>query len=306
MSEEAQWFVMQGEEQLGPYSGAQLVEFATNGNIGRESLVWAEGMESWLPASQIEGLFPAETAPAQAAPAPMAAAGNPYGTPMAAPADPSAPYPSPEVGPGKFGLWMGLFLGGIALMLIGGLMAGLVGANADVGPDQEISGQAATGVIIASLLAMAGYLVTLLSVIPFYITLFRAWKCLQPGGMARSTPGKAIGFMFIPFFNFYWIFIAIKGLATDWNRTVTTFEDLKAAPRFSEGVFLTFCIGVFLQPLGLIMMFPVLSQMSKGVNYFCYRPKPGQSVFGGSGGTDGGGVTQAGGGLRIGGGFTKY
>jgi hypothetical protein len=258
-------------------------------------------MENWLPAGQIEGVFPAEAAPAQ-----MAPAGSPYGTQMAAPADPSAPYPAPEVGPGKFGLWMGLFLGGIALILIGGLMVALVGSNARLDAEGNPSNQATAGMLIAGILGMAGYLVTLLSVVPFYMTLFRAWKCLQPGGMARSTPGQAIGFMFIPFFNFYWIFMAIKGLATDWNRTVGTFEDLKAAPKFSEGVFLTFCIGVFLQPLGLIMMFPVLSQMSKGVNYFCYRPKPGQSVFGGSPGTGGGTVTQAGGGLRIGGGFTQH
>lgn len=306
MSAETQWFVMQGEEQIGPYTGAQLVEFATNGNIVRETLVWAEGMENWLPASQVEGLFPAEAPPAQAAPTQMAPAGNPYGTQMVAPADPSAPYPSPEVGPGKFGLWMGLFLGGIALIVVGGLMLALVGGNAEVDAEGNASNQATAGLLIAGLLGMAGYLTTILSVIPFYITLFRAWKCLQPGGMARSTPGKAIGFMFIPFFNLYWIFMAINGLAADWNRTVTTFEDLKAAPRLSEGVFLTLCIGMFLQPLGLIMMFPALSQMSKGVNFFSFRPKPGQSVFGDSGGTGGGTVTQAAGGLRIGGGFTQH
>lgn len=302
---------MQGEEQIGPYTGAQLVEFATNGNIVRETLVWAEGMENWLPAGQIEGVFPAEAAPAQAAPAQMAPAGSPYGAQMTAPADPSAPYPSPEVGPGKFGLWMGLFLGGIVLMAVGGLMGALTAKNTQIGPDGEViaSASESVGAIIGALLIIGGYLTTILSVIPFYMTLFRAWKCLQPGGMARSTPGKAIGFMFIPFFNLYWIFMAIKGLATDWNRTMDTFEDLKAAPKFSEGVFLTFCIGVFLQPLGLIMMFPVLSQMSKGVNFFCYRPKPGQGVFGGGGDATGGGgaATQpAAGGLRIGGGFTQH
>jgi hypothetical protein len=63
---------------------------------------------------------------------------------------------------------------------------------------------------------IGGGVIATLSVIPFYTTLYRAWKCLQPGGLARTTPGKAIGFLFIPFFNLYWIFQAINA-TTIWN-----------------------------------------------------------------------------------------
>ena len=48
------------------------------------------------------------------------------------------------------------------------------------------------------------------------------------------------------------------------------------APKLSEGVFLLFCIGCLVFPLSLIMIFPVMSQICTGVNYFAYRPKPGQ------------------------------
>jgi len=36
-----------------------------------------------------------------------------------------------------------------------------------------------------------------------------------PDAYARTTPGKAVGFLFIPLFNIYWIFVAIMGLADD-------------------------------------------------------------------------------------------
>src|SRR4030042_6627005 len=46
------------------------------------------------------------------------------------------------------------------------------------------------------------------------IILYRHWWLLQGHG-ARTTPGKAVGFGFIPFFCFYWWFIAYAGLAKD-------------------------------------------------------------------------------------------
>ena len=39
------------------------------------------------------------------------------------------------------------------------------------------------------------------------ILLYRLWK-LVPPEQAATTPGKAVGFMFIPFFNRYWNFVA--------------------------------------------------------------------------------------------------
>jgi hypothetical protein len=45
---------------------------------------------------------------------------------------------------------------------------------------------------------------------------YRAWKTIQDGH-ARTTPGKALGFSFIPVFNFYWIFVVMAGFASDFN-----------------------------------------------------------------------------------------
>jgi len=327
MSADPQWFVMQGEEQLGPYTGELLVEYATAGNITRESLIWTEGMAEWLPAGQVEGIFPAEVAPVQAAVAaqPAQAAqpamgaaqpaygANPYAAPGMQPAIGSDdPYPNPGVKSSSFGMWVGLFLGSIALIIIGFIMAGSAAASAattmeaaDPSAAPELTNAQGAGMGIGAILVLVGYLMLILSVIPMYINLYRAWSCLQPGGLARSTPGKAVGFMFIPFFNYYWLFMAFNGLAKDWNQTVATYSDIKAAPKMSEGIFLTFCIGCFLPPLGPIMLFPVMSQMCKGINFFAFRPVPGQAgVLGGGGGGALGGGGGATGGLNLGGGFT--
>lgn len=52
-----------------------------------------------------------------------------------------------------------------------------------------------------------------------YMLIYRAWEAIQDGN-AYTTPGKAVGFLFIPFFNLYWIFRAWYGFARDYNRYI--------------------------------------------------------------------------------------
>jgi hypothetical protein len=47
----------------------------------------------------------------------------------------------------------------------------------------------------------------------------KAWQAVQDG-MARTSAAKAIGFMFIPVFNLYWVFNAVWGLARDYNALI--------------------------------------------------------------------------------------
>lgn len=64
------------------------------------------------------------------------------------------------------------------------------------------------------------YGVGLLLIIPGavigYMMLYRFWYIIQ-SGTARTTPGKAVGYCFIPFYNFYWWYVAWVGLAKDTN-----------------------------------------------------------------------------------------
>ena len=71
------------------------------------------------------------------------------------------------------------------------------------------------------------------------VLLYKAWKAIQDGH-ARTTPGKAIGFLFIPLFSFYWAFQVFWGLARDYNRFVER-HGLNAA-KLPAGVFLAHVI----------------------------------------------------------------
>jgi hypothetical protein len=264
-----QWFVHSNGEQMGPYTGQQLVEYAQQGNIVAETMVWTEGMAEWAPASQVPGLIPAAPAPAPA-PAPVAttsAAWAPPGSRLATsgarPATAVAttsyaaqvapvggPYPYFPVKSASFGLWVGSFAGSFVLFILA-LVILITGGEEKAG--------------LAGIIYLVGVIVMLLSGVFFCINLYRAWACVQSGGV-QVTPGKAIGFMFIPFFNLYWVFVAINGLPKDWNRVVSSYEDLKTAPKLSETTFLLYCIGMFFAPLALIMIFPMMSQLCKGID----------------------------------------
>jgi hypothetical protein len=294
-----QWFVSNDGQQLGPYTGEQLVGFAQQGNILPDTLVWTEGMAEWAAASQIPGLFPAASpvaaaAPVQAATAPASAAWNPNAnrglsaaavapkTLYAAVAPVGGDYPFFKVNPSSFGLWLGTFIGGLVLIIIAMISMAAAGAAAMAiaasgGTEAETVAAGAGGVGLGLLLFFLALGINLFSAILFYIYLYRAWFCLQPGG-AQTSPGKAVGFLFIPLFNIYWIFVAINGLPKDWNRVVSSYPNLAGAPKLNETAFLLVCIGMFFPPLALVMIFPMMSQMCKAINFFASRRDPNAST----------------------------
>jgi hypothetical protein len=61
-----------------------------------------------------------------------------------------------------------------------------------------------------------------ISCVPFGILLYKYWATL-PVGWRRTTPGRAVGFCFIPLFNLYWFYVAFHGLIIDVNRYRATF-----------------------------------------------------------------------------------
>jgi hypothetical protein len=46
---------------------------------------------------------------------------------------------------------------------------------------------------------------------------YQMWQAV-PERFRRTTPGKAVGFLFIPFFIFYWYFPSYAGLAEDVSK----------------------------------------------------------------------------------------
>ena len=94
----------------------------------------------------------------------------------------------------------------------------------------------------------------------------------------HATPRRAVGFLFIPFFNFYWYFIAYWRWSEEWNRIVPTHRERQHAPRMTEGLFLTYPIlniagfvASFAALPQMIIFFIIMKQMCDGINWAAER-----------------------------------
>lgn len=305
---ETQWFYTDSQqEQQGPYILSQIHELIGSGQINAETLLWYEGLETWSPASHFPDVAPHLPAPAPAAvpvaqmAAPVQAAPaqavNPYQAPLSlnAIAPVGGEYPLPAVKAASFGKYIGLFIGAIALFLIGFAIIGTTptapapdftssgfSENMNSGnfsspestpPSQpESMAQPMVGIAFMAL----GGICYIVGIILGLIYLYRAWFILQPGG-AKTTPGKAVGFLFIPLYSLYWIFVAYGSWATDWNRITSSYTNLTHAPKVNAGLFLAFPISIICAcvpllnllalPVALVLGFICLSQMCKAVNF---------------------------------------
>jgi hypothetical protein len=82
-------------------------------------------------------------------------------------------------------------------------------------------------------------LLWILWVVVLLILIHKMWSAIQDGH-ARTTPRRAVGFLFIPIFSFYWVFPAVWGFAQDYNRHIAHRQlNLRRLP---EGLFLAFAI----------------------------------------------------------------
>ena len=97
------------------------------------------------------------------------------------------------------------------------------------------------------------------AVVVMMVLIYRLWQAIQDGH-ARTSPGKAIGFLFIPAFNFYWLFQVFWGFSRDYNRFVSRHS--LPASKLPEGLFLacnitlTILLAFFTIPLAFSYWFP--------------------------------------------------
>ena len=70
--------------------------------------------------------------------------------------------------------------------------------------------------LVGLLLIIVAIVLLVLTFVFGCLILHKLWS-LIPTHKARTTPGKAVGFLFIPFFGYYWLFVAIYGLAKALN-----------------------------------------------------------------------------------------
>jgi hypothetical protein len=206
------WFYALRNQQQGPVNMDVLKTLLQDRTIDGSTLVWKEGMPQWTPLAQTEL--------ARMLPAPTAMT-------TAAPMVPTAPaYPQQPVAPGSYQPYNTQLMKPAAVRIkeLNNtftaywilLLAGTVTAVIFIG---------IPGLIAAAVLQ--------------YILLYRFWETIQ-SIHPRTTPGKAVGYLFIPFFGIYWIWEAFHGLSKDMN----TYMNVNGIPgeRLEEGLSLAFCI----------------------------------------------------------------
>lgn len=54
------WYLYKDWQQKGPYSWEELFRLAEAGTLGPADYVWTEGLDDWVQADIIRGLFAAE------------------------------------------------------------------------------------------------------------------------------------------------------------------------------------------------------------------------------------------------------
>lgn len=167
-----------------------------------------------------------------------------------------------NVKPVSKGLYLGSIVGGGILTIIL-----LIPAYALMLSGDDEAAMAGAGIVCFS------YVPMIFAVVMLAILVYKMWAAIQ-AGPARTTPGKAVGFLFIPLFNLYWMFQAYWGWTVDYNRYVT--EAGITAPRAPQGVALTFCIlaicgiipfvGILVGLINLVLMIIFLNAAVNGIN----------------------------------------
>lgn len=108
---------------------------------------------------------------------------------------------------------------------------------------------------ILGFFAIAPFLLTL-TILPL-VVLYKMWASIRDGNHARTTPGKAIGFLFIPFFNFYWLFQVWGGFPTDYNKYAERHR--LNVPLLGSGIYTAYAVLIALSVIPFLNILTALA-----------------------------------------------
>lgn len=109
-----------------------------------------------------------------------------------------------------------------------------------------------------------GVLIMLISSVIWMVFLYNVWEFtineLKKHGIKPhvEAPGKAVGYLFIPFYNFYWVFMAIGKLPVDMNRIAFA---RKGKHVIANEIGLVLCILTILTIIPIVGIFLALINM---------------------------------------------
>ncbi len=152
---------------------------------------------------------------------------------------------------------------GILIAIISGIASSL-----DRHSDSNLIGILWFIIVAALFLVIAYYFVQIF--ISFYKFHYKCWETIQDDGYAMVTPSKAAGYLFIPIFNLYWLFISFYGLANQVNQYIDRHR-LDDRLKTKSGQTLAFCIFCIVPFVGwainLFLYFIVIADFKKSCSY---------------------------------------
>ncbi len=153
-------------------------------------------------------------------------------------------------------LYAGVFSVSLGLFLLFGFLFGVAAMLQNFVWYQERPG---LGIQLLAILGILGFVQFLIAqMIYTFLILWKMWGSIQDG-YARATPGKAIGFLFIPFFNVYWIFQAWGGFPRDYNNYVD--RRRLNVPHLSSGIFTAYPVLILLTAIPFLGILVALVNM---------------------------------------------
>jgi hypothetical protein len=133
-----------------------------------------------------------------------------------------APEPALTSGSPSLRWWiLGTYLGMMVPSVIGGAIQG-----ASQGND--------TMMMIGSIISLLTWPIFIGYFVLVLVWIYKSWEMLPPalrmtGSGTFVSPGQAVGYLFIPFYNLYWYFVVSVGLCHAYNRVLAGYNSPKRA-----------------------------------------------------------------------------
>lgn len=183
------WHVTCRGKQIGPIEYSQLQDLYNRGELTRIDMAWTTGMHAWVPIGSIISKSPHRILKVE-----------PMWRDHSYSEYPDLPLKAIRTNRSLIAILLGSF---ICLGFLGGILAGIL-----PGRDEEL------GLAVLCIGAI-GYVITIF--VYTILMIYRMWSAIPINYNCGISPGKAIGFCFIPFFNIYWFFRVLPGWAKLWN-----------------------------------------------------------------------------------------
>jgi hypothetical protein len=196
-------FVRRGTEAFGPYSREEVTQYLTAGNVQHTDEARKGDDPNWQSISALLGIAP---------PPPKPAAPSQYCGPSHALFSQSKMRSSEE----NVWFWFSISTATAFALFIGWFLFGtktIYSFSLDEDAREWVTTRRGT-----VLLLLAGS-ASLVSFGLFAMLLHRFWLAMDVAER-QVKPSHAAGFMFIPIFNFYWQFVAVRGLAVEVNKAL--------------------------------------------------------------------------------------